>query len=157
MDCQNLVSKTNHLAQNQVLGALFGSEKGGADPYRFGFNGQMKDNEMKGVGNSLDFGARMYDSRIGRWLTSDPKEIKYPSLSPYHFGFNNPIVTIDVDGNENVVVVGQQNDNSSANKLMFAHQAISKLNDYARYESEESKSLVVFTEGYSKKQLAVLV
>ena len=41
MDCQNLVSRKNHLAQKQVLVAFFGSEKGGADPYRFGFNGML--------------------------------------------------------------------------------------------------------------------
>ena len=27
--------------------------------YRFGFNGQHKDNEIKGTGNSLDFGERI--------------------------------------------------------------------------------------------------
>ena len=37
-----------------------------ADPYCFGFNGQMKVNEMIGVGNSLDFTFRGYDSSTGR-------------------------------------------------------------------------------------------
>jgi hypothetical protein len=35
--------------------------------YRFGFNGQEKDNELKGVGNSLDFNFRVYDSRLGKF------------------------------------------------------------------------------------------
>ena len=34
--------------------------------YPSGFNGKENDDEIKGVGNSLDFGARMYDSRLGR-------------------------------------------------------------------------------------------
>lgn len=113
-----------------------------------------KDNVLKGVGNSLDFGARMYDSRIARWISPDPKDSKFPSLSPYHFGYNNPIVTIDIDGKENIVVVGEQNDNSSGNKLMFAHQAISKLREYAKSESEETRTMVIFTDGYSSKQLS---
>lgn len=31
-----------------------------------------KDDEMKGVGNSLNFGDRIYDSRIGDFLSVDP-------------------------------------------------------------------------------------
>ena len=39
--------------------------------YRFGFNGKENDNEVKGAGNSVDFGARIYDSRLGRWMSVD--------------------------------------------------------------------------------------
>ena len=98
MDCQNLVSRTNHLAQNQALAALFGLQKGGADPYRFGFNRQMKDNEIKGLGNSLDFGARMYDSRIGRFSSLDPFLKRYPDLSSYSFVNNTPIRNKEIEG-----------------------------------------------------------
>ena len=37
-----------------------------AEGYRFGFNGMENDDELKGQGNSLDFGARIYDQRTGR-------------------------------------------------------------------------------------------
>ena len=70
------------------------------DFYRFGFNGMEKDNEPKGIGNSLDFGARMYDSRIGRWMSLDPLAKKYSSLSPYNFVGNSPIKFIDPNGKE---------------------------------------------------------
>lgn len=70
------------------------------DSYRYGFNGKEDDNEVKGVGNSLDFGARIYDSRIDRFLSVDPKAAKMPAWSPYSFGFNNPIHFIDPDGQE---------------------------------------------------------
>ena len=33
--------------------------------YRFGYNGQENDNEVKGNGNSLDFGDRESDPRLG--------------------------------------------------------------------------------------------
>ena len=59
-----------------------------------------KDDEMKGSGNSYDFGARIYDSRLGRWLAVDPLVTKYPNLSPYNFVDNNPIVFIDPDGKD---------------------------------------------------------
>jgi len=76
--------------------------------YRFGFNDQEKDDEFKGSGNSYDFGARIYDPRIGRWAAIDPKSYKYIGYSPYHFGYCNPIIVIDPDGEENIIVVGNQ-------------------------------------------------
>lgn len=69
-----------------------------SEGYRFGFNGMEKDNEVKGIGNSLDFGARIYDSRLGKWLSTDPLQNKYPSLSPYDFVANSPIKFVDPDG-----------------------------------------------------------
>jgi len=66
--------------------------------YPSGFNGKENDNEIKGVGNSLDFGARMYDSRLGRWLSIDPCFSKYPFGSPYNFALNTPIQAFDPDG-----------------------------------------------------------
>lgn len=53
--------------------------------YRFGFNGKENDNEVKGTGNQLDFGARIYDPRLGRWLSLDPLQAKYPGFSPYNY------------------------------------------------------------------------
>ncbi len=67
---------------------------------RYGFNGKEKDDDVKGVGNSLDFGARIYDTRLGRWLSLDPLQAKYPELSPYNFVANNPIIYVDPDGKD---------------------------------------------------------
>lgn len=69
-----------------------------ASGYRYGFNGMEKDDEVKGNNNSLDFGARIYDPRIGRWLSMDPLQKKYPGLSPYNFVANSPIIFVDPDG-----------------------------------------------------------
>jgi len=66
--------------------------------YRFGFNGKEKDDETYGDGNAYDFGARIYDARLGRWLSVDPLESKYPDLGPYIFVGNSPIMFIDPDG-----------------------------------------------------------
>lgn len=67
--------------------------------YRFGFNGMEKDNEVKGDGNSLDFGARIYDSRLGRWYSKDRYSNLYPSESLYSFSINSPVVYFDPNGN----------------------------------------------------------
>jgi RHS repeat-associated protein len=66
--------------------------------YRFGFNGKEKDNEIYGEGNAIDFGARIIDTRIGRWLSVDPKSAKLPYLTPYNYVANNPIRFTDPDG-----------------------------------------------------------
>jgi len=75
--------------------------------YRFGFNGMEKDNTIKGTGNSLDFGARIYDSRLGRWLSLDPLAAMYPDLSPYHYAGNSPILFVDKEG-EILVIYGEE-------------------------------------------------
>ena len=64
--------------------------------YRYGFNGKEKDNST-GEGH-LDFGARICDSRIGRFLSTDPMAIVSPGESSYIFAGNNPIGLTDFDG-----------------------------------------------------------
>jgi RHS repeat-associated protein len=59
--------------------------------YRYGFNGMENDNEIKGLGNHVDFGARGYDPRLGRWWTVDPKFAQQPGWSPYKFALCNPL------------------------------------------------------------------
>jgi len=69
--------------------------------YRFTFNGMEKDDEVKGIGNSLDFGARIYDPRLGgRFFSLDPLQTKYPGISPYCFVANSPIAFVDPDGKD---------------------------------------------------------
>jgi len=59
--------------------------------YRYAYQGQEKDPET----GKEAFELRLWDSRIGRWLTTDPKRQFY---SPYLGMRNNPIRTIDKDG-----------------------------------------------------------
>jgi len=65
----------------------------------YGFNGKPKDDEIYGsTGTSYDFGARLYDPRVGRWLSVDPMAHERSWLSPYNFVQNNPINRIDPNG-----------------------------------------------------------
>ena len=68
--------------------------------YRYGFNGKENDNEVKGVGDEQDYGMRIYDPRVGRFLSVDPITDKYPALTPYQFASNTPLWGIDQDGLE---------------------------------------------------------
>lgn len=68
--------------------------------YRYGFNGKENDNEVKGTGNQQDYGMRIYDPRVGKFLSEDPLTSKYPSWTPYTFAMDRPIDGIDLDGLE---------------------------------------------------------
>lgn len=70
--------------------------------YRYGFNGKEKDGET--AVDDYDFGARIYDGRIGRWFSLDPKSQKYPEWTPYNYVINNPVNVIDPDG-EDVILL----------------------------------------------------
>jgi RHS repeat-associated protein len=67
-----------------------------ASGYRYGFNGQEKDDEINVGGGSYDFGARIYDSRLGRWVSQDP--VTQPYQSPYCGLNNSPIYLLDPNG-----------------------------------------------------------
>ena len=71
--------------------------------YRYGFNGKEQDNEVKGVGDQIDYGARVYDPRIGKFLSIDPLSEKFPWYTPYQFAGNKPILNTDLDGLEELV------------------------------------------------------
>ncbi|MBL7897747.1 MAG: hypothetical protein JNJ99_04360 [Crocinitomicaceae bacterium] len=66
--------------------------------YRYSFQGQEKDDEVVGASNSIGYEARMYDTRIGRWLSIDP--IIKDFESPYVGFSNNPIWFNDPHGTD---------------------------------------------------------
>ena len=67
--------------------------------YRFGFNGKEKDSDGEwGNSTHYDYGARIYDPNIGRWLSRDPLEYNFPWITPYAYANNNPVVLVDPDG-----------------------------------------------------------
>jgi RHS repeat-associated protein len=68
--------------------------------YRFAFNGKEQDNEVSGNGNSYDYGFRIYNPRLGKFLSVDPLFKSYPWYTPYQFAGNTPIWAIDIDGLE---------------------------------------------------------
>jgi RHS repeat-associated protein len=68
--------------------------------YRYGFQGQERDDEIKGKGNSLNYKFRMYDPRLGRFFAVDPLFAKYPWNSTYAFSENRVIDGIELEGLE---------------------------------------------------------
>jgi RHS repeat-associated protein len=119
------------------------------DRYSFGFNGQEKDNELKGVGNSLDFKFRIYDSRLGRFLSQDPLFRQYPWNSTYAFAENRVIDGIDLEGKEwddgKSVKYGVDNTAVKRPNEKLINQMVSEFND---------RNLIKIPENYKPSQLS---
>ncbi len=61
---------------------------------RKGFIDKETDEET----STANHGVRQYCSRTGRFTSIDPMWEKFPSQSPYHYSFNNPLLLADADG-----------------------------------------------------------
>jgi len=68
--------------------------------YRYGFQGQELDNEIKGEGNSYNFTFRMHDPRVGRFFSMDPLTHKFTRYTPYQFSGNSVIGLGELEGLE---------------------------------------------------------
>ncbi|MGQ3012065.1 MAG: hypothetical protein ACT6QS_00010 [Flavobacteriales bacterium] len=79
--------------------------------YRYGYQGQERDDEMKGAGNSLNYEYRMHDPRIGRFFAVDPLTAKYPFYSPYAFSGNRVIDALELEGLEPALYHSQADPN----------------------------------------------
>jgi RHS repeat-associated protein len=101
----------------------FGVEMDGrgyvSEEYRYGFQGQEKDNEIKGSGNSLNYEYRMADTRLGRFFAVDPLAPKYPGNSVYAFSENRVIDGVELEGLEYQPV------NASGNNVAIGSPQIS--------------------------------
>lgn len=73
-------------------------KRNGSSNYRFGFQGQEKDDEIKGKAEIISFQESVYDTRLIRWLKIDNHQKHFQSN--YVFAKGNPIVYVDPDGND---------------------------------------------------------
>ena len=71
-----------------------------SENYRYGFQGQERDDEIKGEGNSVNYTFRMHDPRLGRFFAVDPLASKHPHYSPYQFSGNKVVRFIELEGLE---------------------------------------------------------
>jgi RHS repeat-associated protein len=76
------------------------SQTFGTEGYRFGFEGQERDDEVKGEGNSYVYKYRMHDARLARFLSVDPLKDEYPWNSTYAFAENKVIANGELEGAE---------------------------------------------------------
>ena len=79
-----------------AFGETFLEEHSNTDRTPYLFNGKELDEET----GLYYYGARYYDPVTSVWQSVDPLAEKYPSISPYTYVANNPIMFIDPDGNK---------------------------------------------------------
>ncbi len=100
---------------------------------RFGYNGQERDNEVRGTGNSYAYEYRMYDPRIGRFLSIDPLSQRYPYYTPYQFAGNRVIACLDLEGLEDVYYLDKNI------KELNGHPIIQILNEVPLFQEDLKK------------------
>ena len=81
-------------------GMLLPNRHESTSDYKYGFQGQEVDNEIKGEGNSVNYKYRMHDPRIMRFFAVDPLAASYPYYTPYSFSANQVIHSVELEGLE---------------------------------------------------------
>lgn len=78
------------------FGMMMPGRTSASESYRFGFQGMERDDDWTGQGNSYTTEFRQYDTRLGRWLSTDP--VENPGSSPYASMANSPLIATDKGG-----------------------------------------------------------
>jgi len=102
--CANVINVTDYYP--------FGLAKEGRtqqdSTYRYGFNGKENDSNGEwGSQNHYDYGFRIYNPSIAKFLSVDPLSPGYPWYTPYQFAGNTPIAAIDLDGLEEHIIINE--------------------------------------------------
>ena len=92
--------KVDEVNDYYPFGGLMSNAKNDMQPYKY--NG--KELDRKGGLDWYDYGARMYDATLGRFMKTDRFSEKYVSLSPYQYGANNPVNNVDINGDSIAVL-----------------------------------------------------
>lgn len=83
--------------------ARISSRTAGSMDNKYEYNGKERHENEFSEGGGLgwsDYGARMYDPQIGRFLQIDPHSHRYATSTPYNYVFNNPLSNVDPDGKD---------------------------------------------------------
>jgi|GEM_PF-2012448 len=85
------------------FGAIQPGRSFNSKTYRYGFNGKEKDDGGEWGSTKYDYGLRIYNPGIGRFLSVDPLSGEYPWNSTYAFAENDVVRSIDLEGAEKYV------------------------------------------------------
>jgi len=118
--------------------------------YKYGFNGKENDDEIAGNNNALDFGARIYDVRLGRWLSVDP--VLHYNFGPYCAMENNPISKGDPYGRDAIILIW--NNYPSGGWALTGHAGVllidnvtgmTKYYEYGRYDADKIGQVMTYS------------
>ena len=92
--------RSRTISDYSPFGVLLPERAVNTDDFRYGFQAQEHDDEVKGEGNSVNFKYRMHDSRVGRFFAVDQLAAKYPYNGSYNFSENRVIDMVELEGLE---------------------------------------------------------
>jgi len=117
---------------------------------RYKFTAKELDNET----SYTYFGARYYDSELSGWLSVDPMSDKYPSLSPYCYTADNPVILVDPLGDTIKLAENQSEEFISAyNKAIDELKSTNRgLELYNNLQNSEQLFIVREHRGESEKR-----
>jgi RHS repeat-associated protein len=93
VDEKGTIEQINHY---YPFGGLMGESKNISSNQRYKYNGKELD-RMNGL-DSYDYGARLHNAPVGRWMSVDPlAEVDY-NISPYVYCGDNPVIYTDPTG-----------------------------------------------------------
>lgn len=115
--------------------------------YKYKYNGQELQEELGLNMTAMDF--RQYDSAIGRFVIMDMMAEEAHSLSPYRFGFNNPVLFSDPTGLWEETAGGYTT--NDANDIAQFMSAFRRHSD----KKDDKKKLDIFVAGKRDKGDAV--
>ena len=107
--------------------------------YRYGFQGQEGDDELKGKGNSVNYKYRMHDPRLGRFFAIDPLASEYPHNSPYAFSENRVIDLVELEGLEAAQPADPGAGTTATDNARYDHN--SRIIDYDALNSSDNSRI----------------
>ncbi|MBS1735139.1 MAG: hypothetical protein JSS98_00865, partial [Bacteroidetes bacterium] len=117
------------------------SPSSGSEHYRYSFNGKEQDPETYGQGNIYDYGFRIYNPRLGRFLSIDPLFRSYPWYTPYQFASNYPIVGVDIEGLENSILINNNEINKQVQANKYGRTPEPKTNPSPFFSNRKKESI----------------
>ncbi|MFN8699288.1 MAG: RHS repeat-associated core domain-containing protein [Pseudomonadota bacterium] len=108
---------------------------------RYGFNGKEVDSEGMGGGSTTyDYGFRIYNAQLGKFLSVDPLFKSFPYYSTYQFASNTPIAALDIDGLESTSNFNESEIREEIDQLKGEYNAIKSCTEQIIHILNETES-----------------
>ncbi len=131
----DLISASNYYP----FGLRIGDRSMNSGDYRYGFNGKEDDRDFSKSQLIQDYGFRLYNPALGKFLSVDPLTKSYPMLTPYQFAGNEPIRSIDIDGLERLIV---NTDGSTTGEIFFPTDATTNIHNPAPIKKKDNRQFI---------------